>query len=79
LRILTCEWVVPVSSPPIRHGAVAIESGRIVALGPAETIFAATYESLSDGRASPRPPRGRLRALPPRGRIWAKRYFCPPS
>lgn len=31
--VLSADWVLPVSSPPIRHGAVAIEDGRIAAVG----------------------------------------------
>ena len=27
------EWVLPVLAPPIRAGAVAVEAGRIVAVG----------------------------------------------
>jgi len=33
VRVLTARWVIPVSSPPIADGAVAIQEGRIVALG----------------------------------------------
>jgi 5-methylthioadenosine/S-adenosylhomocysteine deaminase len=33
--ILAGEWVVPVDGPPIRHGAVEIEDGRIVSVAPA--------------------------------------------
>ena len=32
--ILSADWVLPVSAPPIRDGAVAIEDGRIAAVGP---------------------------------------------
>lgn len=32
--LLTARWVLPVSSPPIENGAVAIESGVIIAVGP---------------------------------------------
>ena len=31
--VLSADWVLPVSSPPIRRGAVAIEDGRVVAVG----------------------------------------------
>ena len=31
--VLSADWVLPVSAPPIRHGAVAIEDGRIAAVG----------------------------------------------
>ncbi len=32
-RVLSADWVLPVEGPPIEHGAVAIEEGRIAALG----------------------------------------------
>ena len=32
-RIYTAEWAVPISSPPIRDGAVVVENGRIVFVG----------------------------------------------
>jgi cytosine/adenosine deaminase-related metal-dependent hydrolase len=34
VRLLSADWVVPVEGPPIRDGAVAIEDGTIVAVGP---------------------------------------------
>jgi cytosine/adenosine deaminase-related metal-dependent hydrolase len=34
LRIISADWVVPVEGPPIRDGAVAIDGGRIAAVGP---------------------------------------------
>src|SRR5262249_50008398 len=34
------EWVVPVSSPPIRDGALVIDRDEIVAVGPAVEILA---------------------------------------
>jgi len=33
VRILTAGWVFPVAGPPIRDGAVAIDAGRIIAVG----------------------------------------------
>jgi cytosine/adenosine deaminase-related metal-dependent hydrolase len=33
LRVLSADWVVPVEGPPIQDGAVAIEDGRIAAIG----------------------------------------------
>ena len=38
MRILSADWVVPVEGEPIRDGAVAIEDGRIAAVGPAAEI-----------------------------------------
>src|SRR5215470_10720181 len=32
-RIYTAEWVLPISSPPIRDGAVVIENDRIAFVG----------------------------------------------
>lgn len=37
IRIYTSEWVLPVSSPPVRRGAVAVEGDRIIFAGPAQT------------------------------------------
>ena len=33
--LLTGDWVVPVSGPPIADGAVLVEGGRIIEVGPA--------------------------------------------
>jgi 5-methylthioadenosine/S-adenosylhomocysteine deaminase len=40
VRILSADWVVPVEGPPIRDGAVAVEDGRIAAVGPATELGA---------------------------------------
>ncbi len=36
--VLSADWVLPVSGPPIRDGAVAIEDGHIVAVGPSTDL-----------------------------------------
>jgi 5-methylthioadenosine/S-adenosylhomocysteine deaminase len=41
-RILSADWVLPVDREPIRDGAVAIEGGRIVAVGTAAELGAGT-------------------------------------
>lgn len=38
MRVLSADWVLPVDGPPIRDGAVAIEGGRIAAVGPAAAV-----------------------------------------
>jgi cytosine/adenosine deaminase-related metal-dependent hydrolase len=37
-RVLSADWVLPVEGPPIEHGAVAIEDGRIAAVGTAAEL-----------------------------------------
>ena len=37
-RILKAEWVLPVSSPPIRDGAVVINDSHIIAVGGQDDI-----------------------------------------
>ncbi|HWP35047.1 MAG TPA: amidohydrolase, partial [Thermodesulfobacteriota bacterium] len=32
--LIRARWVVPVEGAPVEHGAVRVEAGRIVALGP---------------------------------------------
>jgi cytosine/adenosine deaminase-related metal-dependent hydrolase len=39
-QILSADWVLPVDAPPIADGAVAIEDGRIAAVGPAAELGA---------------------------------------
>lgn len=36
--LITADWVLPVSEPPIRHGAVAVREGRVVEVGPAADL-----------------------------------------
>jgi cytosine/adenosine deaminase-related metal-dependent hydrolase len=44
-QVISADWVLPVAGPPIRDGAVAIEDGRIAAVGPAAELGAGTrYE-----------------------------------
>jgi len=38
MRVLSADWVVPVEGPPIRDGAVAVEDGVIVEVGPAKEL-----------------------------------------
>ncbi len=38
MRVLSADWVIPVEGPPIRNGAVAVEDGRIAAVGTAEEL-----------------------------------------
>jgi 5-methylthioadenosine/S-adenosylhomocysteine deaminase len=37
-RVLSADWVLPIEGPPIEAGAVAIEDGRIAAVGTAEDL-----------------------------------------
>src|SRR5213593_2196586 len=57
MRILSAAWVVPVSSPPIRGGAIAIEGDEIVAVGSREEILARFGEKAgaSEAQAHPGP------------------------
>ena len=49
--ILTAAWVVPVSTPPVRMGAVAIENGRITAVGRAADLVTARHAVTDLGNA----------------------------
>ncbi len=37
-RVVSADWVLPIEGPPIEDGAVAIEDGRIAAVGTAEEL-----------------------------------------
>ena len=37
-RVVSADWVLPIEGPPIEDGAVAIEAGRIAAVGTAEEL-----------------------------------------
>ena len=39
MRVYLASFVLPVSSPPIRAGAVAVEGDRIVAVGPRDEVL----------------------------------------
>ena len=41
----TARWVIPVSVPPIEHGAVVVEGERIAAVGPRAEIVERFSES----------------------------------
>ena len=38
MKIISAEYVLPISSEPIEHGAVAIDGGRIVTVGKADDV-----------------------------------------
>lgn len=40
MRLLSAEWVLPISSPPVRNGAVVIDGDTIVAVGAREKLLA---------------------------------------
>jgi cytosine/adenosine deaminase-related metal-dependent hydrolase len=42
-RVISAEWVLPVEGPPIADGGVAIEDGRIVAVGPRGELGEGTH------------------------------------
>jgi 5-methylthioadenosine/S-adenosylhomocysteine deaminase len=42
-RVLSADWVLPIEGPPIEDGAVAIEEGRIAAVGSADELGPGTH------------------------------------
>jgi cytosine/adenosine deaminase-related metal-dependent hydrolase len=42
-RVLSADWVLPIDGPPIADGAVAIEDGRIAAVGTAAELGGGTH------------------------------------
>ena len=38
LSVFSADWVLPVAGPPIENGAIAVEEGRVAAVGPAGEI-----------------------------------------
>jgi cytosine/adenosine deaminase-related metal-dependent hydrolase len=43
MRVISADWVLPVEAAPIERGAVVIEQGRIVAVGPADELGAGEH------------------------------------
>ncbi len=55
--LYTAQWVLPVATPPIQDGAVAVHEGRILAIGPEAEVRArlarlGTLETVALGRAA---------------------------
>jgi cytosine/adenosine deaminase-related metal-dependent hydrolase len=42
-RVLSADWVLPIEGPPIEDGAVAIDEGRIAAVGTRDELGAGTH------------------------------------
>jgi 5-methylthioadenosine/S-adenosylhomocysteine deaminase len=53
MRVLAARWVVPVSTPPIERGAVAIDGSRIAWVGPASDAPAGERVELGDAVLMP--------------------------
>lgn len=52
-RLLAASWVLPVSAPPIRDGAVAIDAGRITWVGPRRDAPPGSVQDLGAGVLMP--------------------------
>ena len=37
-KIISANWILPVASPPIQNGAIAVEQNRIVSIGERDVI-----------------------------------------
>jgi cytosine/adenosine deaminase-related metal-dependent hydrolase len=42
-RVISADWVMPIEGPPLRDAAVAIEDGRVAAVGPAAELGSGTH------------------------------------
>jgi len=42
-RVLSADWVLPIEGPPLRNGAIAVEGGRIVAVGARDDLDPGTH------------------------------------
>ena len=42
-RVISADWVLPIEGPPLRDGAVAIEDGRIAAVGRRDELGEGTH------------------------------------
>ena len=47
-KIYSARWVVPVSTPPVEDGAVAIEGARIVAVGKRADVRAQFPDAMAE-------------------------------
>jgi cytosine/adenosine deaminase-related metal-dependent hydrolase len=52
MRVFHASWIVPVAEPPIRDGWVAIDHGRIIALGKRGGVSADVNRAASHGRTT---------------------------
>ena len=43
--LITADWVLPVSRPPIRNGAILVEQGRIAAVGRTRDLEALHHDA----------------------------------